>query len=389
MFFKETIIYKFLQIIFRFLISIKNSLIEIFNLFIYFLITFWIGFLLPIFYFFIKKNTTKKRSKKNNLKFNVILLYSKYTSFGDKKSRRFLSFENYSLLNTLKKIEYANIFTYFFDSNLAQIPIIGDFYFIYICKKNNINFILLSGYNQYSISAPNKFTLKFISENLKIKIITFWWDSVGENFYKASKELISLSYKNIYGDTSLVREFYRSPVLDLNLGTAINTDLISIRDINNRDIDIIFLGSWDSYRKNRKDFLDKLDFLKEFGYKIYLGGGNGKRRLTFEEYFSLLGRSKICINFSEAPGGRHQVKGRVFEALASKCLLLESENSQTCSFFEINKEFVSFSNPDEMIRKINFYLQNQEYLVEIAERGNKKFCDNFNYYSYWKKIFDF
>ena len=389
MFFKETIIYKFLQSIFRFLISIKNSSIELINLFAHYLITFWISLILPIFYFFIKKIAIKKRSKKNNLKFNVILLYSKYSSFGDKKSSRFLSFENYSLLNTLKKIKVSNIFTYFFDSTLNRIPIISDFYFIYICIKNNINFILLSGYNQYSISGPNKFTLKFISENLKIKIITFWWDSVGESFYKTSKELISLSYKNIYGDTSLVRDFYRSPTLDLNLGTAINTDLISTRDIKNRDIDIIFLGSWNSYRNYRKDFLDKLNVLKEIGYKIYLGGGNGKKRLTFEEYFSLLGRSKICINFSESSRGRHQVKGRVFEALASKCLLLESENCQTCSFFEINKEFVSFSDSDEMIRKIHFYLQNQDYLVEIAERGNKKFSDNFNYYSYWKKIFDF
>ena len=102
----------------------------------------------------------------------------------------------------------------------------------------------------------------------------------------------------------------------------------------------------------------------------------------------ILVNSVARINFSESSGGRHQVKGRVLEALASKCLLLESENCQTCTFFEINKEFVSFSNSDEMIKKIHFYLQNQEYLVEIAERGNKKFNDNFNYYTYWKKIFD-
>ena len=130
---KETIIYKFLRTIFRFLISLKHSLIKQFNLMVYFLIKFWIVLLLPIFYFFIKKITIKKISKKNNLKFNVILLYSKYTSFGNKKSSRFLSFENYSLLNTLKKIKVSNIFTYFFDSTINRIPIISDFYFIYIC----------------------------------------------------------------------------------------------------------------------------------------------------------------------------------------------------------------------------------------------------------------
>ena len=137
----------------------------------------------------------------------------------------------------------------------------------------------------------------------------------------------------------------------MNLGTAINNDLISIRDIKNRDIDIIFLGSWDSY-KNRKDFLDKLNLLKEFGYKIYLGG-NGKRRLTLRNILVCSEDPKYVLIFQS-----HQEEGIKLKVEYLRLWLvsayLESENCQTCSFFEINKEFVSFSNSDEMIKKYIF-----------------------------------
>ena len=120
-----------------------------------------------------------------------------------------------------------------------------------------------------------------------------------------------------------------------------------------------------------------------------IAGGHGNDRLTLEEYFELLGKSKICINFSESSMGKHQLKGRVYEALASKCLLLESENNQTKILFKLNKEFVSFKDPNDMIQKIKYFLENQIILKESAEEGNKKFCNEFNYESYWKNVLDF
>ena len=49
----------------------------------------------------------------------------------------------------------------------------------------------------------------------------------------------------------------------------------------------------------------------------------------------------------------------------------------------------SFKSANEMIKKTIYYLENEELLVEIAEKGYSKFNNKYNYFSYWKKILDF
>ena len=197
-----------------------------------------------------------------------------------------------------------------------------------------------------------------------------------------------MSFKNVYGDTSLIRHFYRSRKKDLNLGPAIDPSLICFKEFKKKDIDVIFLGSLDSYRSYRNEYINELNILKLSGINILIGGGHGSGRLTLEEYFNLLGRSKICVNFSESVEGKHQLKGRVFESMASKCLLLESFNNQISEFFDQDSDYISFNSPLDMTRKINFYLKNNDLLVQIADNGNRKFNNKYNYRNYWKKILD-
>jgi glycosyltransferase involved in cell wall biosynthesis len=388
--FKELIIFKYLKELFINLLRIKKIINNFLLDKILLLESLIIRIIMPSFYFLVKNIIYKSFSQKNKGKKKVILLFSQFKSNGNKRNRNFLSTENYFILNTLLKTKFAQVYTSFFDDWINRIPLIGDLFLLLKCYLNKIEYILLSTYNPITIKgSPRLFTLKFIVKKLNVKIISFWWDSISDNFYSSNKEVISMSFKNVYGDTSLRRSFYRSPAKDLNLGPAMDPILISPKELRDRDIDVIFLGSFDSYRSYRKEYLNKLELLKKEGYKILIAGGQGSDRLTLEEYFGLLGNSKICINFSESSLGKHQLKGRVYEALASKCLLLESENNQTKLLFKLNKEFVSFKDPIDMIEKIKYFLENQILLKKIAEEGNKKFCNEFNYESYWKNVLDF
>lgn len=386
---KETFIFKVLKIIFIKSKEVKNRAYTALIRSFLFLENILLRILIPIYYFILKKWIKLYSQNQEYKDIRVLFSYSQFKPF-KKRNKNFLATSNYFLLNTLQKTKKTKIYKSFFDDFINRIPVMGDLFIFSICFFKRINYLLLTDYHGFSVKGvPRLYTLRFISDKLNVKIITFWWDTVSDNFYTENKAILKISYKNVYGDTSLIRSFYRSNKEDLNLGPAMDPNLIYPKEINNRDIDVIFLGSIDSYRSYRKEYLDKLNLLKISGYKILIAGGQGERRLTLEEYFSLLGRSKICINFSESSLNKHQLKGRVYEALASKCLLLESENDQTKLFFENNKEFVSFNSADEMINKIKYYLENLQKLVEISEKGYSKFHKEYNYYSYWNKILDF
>ena len=139
-----------------------------------------------------------------------------------------------------------------------------------------------------------------------------------------------------------------------------------------QDIPVSFIGS--TRYKDRQDYLN---FIISKNIPIAIEGGQREKNLTAEQYASLIRRSQITLNFSQSPGGNHQLKGRVFEATASKCLLMENKNDITPTFFEPNKEYIQFDGNNDLVEKLLYYITMDKERNTIAENGFNKYQEHY------------
>lgn len=158
--------------------------------------------------------------------------------------------------------------------------------------------------------------------------------------------------------------------------------------------DEIFCGIWDSYVALKEIGGDKVHFLHE-GYDhlqnypvdyclkdvdvSFIGDLRGHRYSYYqvrpfgifsnaygEMHSEAVSRSKINLNFTH--GG---CSDRVYKVLASKGFLLTQPWPEMERDFKIGHDLDVFSNPQEYVEKINFYLKNEDVRERIAANGHE------------------
>lgn len=152
-----------------------------------------------------------------------------------------------------------------------------------------------------------------------------------------------------------------------------------------KDIDILFLGT-----AHNQERMECLHFLKDRlnGYSVYFGGGQRHEKLSHEKYAELTRRSKIVINFPFSPSGLDQVKGRVFESIACKSLLMERKNNKTSQFFDPLTEYVEYTSKEDLLKKIIFYQENNDIRERMAERALKTYITKWSHNQFWYQVFE-
>lgn len=148
-----------------------------------------------------------------------------------------------------------------------------------------------------------------------------------------------------------------------------------------QSIDVNFAGS-----KHHKDRIEYLSFLGKNLENISIRGGQNEETLSPQVYAALIRRSKINLNFPLHPFGFDQIKGRVFEVLAAKSLLLERANEVTKKLFTPGVDYIEFDSPQDALDKIKYFLDNEEKRIEIAGNGYKKYREKYSSDIFWKII---
>tara|TARA_R110000824_G_scaffold2474_1_gene11460 strand:+ start:3365 stop:4267 length:903 start_codon:yes stop_codon:yes gene_type:complete len=95
-----------------------------------------------------------------------------------------------------------------------------------------------------------------------------------------------------------------------------------------------------------------------------------------EEIFASHANSKIGINLStndNDPEGKTQMKQRVFEVPAGQGLLFSEYHPAVERYFEIDKEIITFSSPDEFHKKAKFLIKHPKIVEQIAKAGHERF----------------
>jgi len=90
------------------------------------------------------------------------------------------------------------------------------------------------------------------------------------------------------------------------------------------------------------------------------------------DMFQTLADSKITLNNHIDIAGHKAANMRLFEATGSGACLVTDWKENILDYFEVDKEVVTYRNPQECAEKIDYLLKNEEVRKSIALSGQKK-----------------
>ncbi len=136
--------------------------------------------------------------------------------------------------------------------------------------------------------------------------------------------------------------------------------------------DVSFVGQLHGNRRNW------IEGLRGRGISVAtFGYGSEGGAISAEEVFRIYRSSRISLNFADAGErllGRsqryRQIKARVFEVTGAGGFLLTQPADDLLDYFRIGDEIDTFSNLDELARKIEYYLSRFEARDRVAEAGH-------------------
>lgn len=266
------------------------------------------------------------------------------------------------------------------------------------CRKIKPQAIMLSinSWPPTHSGPPTVNTLSIIKKELDIPIVMFWFDIHVPQYIPVMANYSSISNFNVIFGSDNHSHIQIPPEVDyIYAGLAFENKYLDLPDIV-KDIDVGFLGTlWES----RASYIDNVI---SKGFKIYTNGGlftDGKiitatnrktvtNWIPYIDYLNLTSRLKISLNFSYLNEGKYQVRGRVWETMLCKTLLLEEDNPVTCRYFTPYVDYVPFTDIDDLIDKVRYYLSHEDEYDTIRLHGWETVTKYYNAKIFWQSIFE-
>lgn len=230
-----------------------------------------------------------------------------------------------------------------------------------------------------------------------IKVVALCSDMVTGQVDSTRRSLIQFYSKAadcLLNIDSLLVNINENGIMHIRGYTGVSPDIFFWQPVE-KDINVSFLGSRSAFYQSRREYLAYLKYyLSRRNIDFVVAGGqlpeeqeNGEA-LDINLYAGLLRRSKITLNFSRTIGDACQLKGRVFEALACRTLLLEEENPNTRLLFEEGVDYRAFFGKEDLFNKIIYYLDHHEEREAMALSGWKKVNELWNARNLWGYVFE-
>jgi glycosyltransferase involved in cell wall biosynthesis len=257
-------------------------------------------------------------------------------------------------------------------------------------RKLNPWIIFFSSYSPTRMRPSTQPSVKYLGilrKKMSSNIIFFWWDTCSDSFYDNHiKKLEKLKSIHLIIDNPLLDfgDKHRNLSDNSLIPLWTNYDENSFAKPLKKDIDVAFLGQISEYRDDRRNYIE---YLMEQNISGYIASLNRDQQVEHSKYFEILGRAKIGINFSYSVD-KHQLKGRVLEIMHSGAMLLETKNPQIEILFNDGIDYVSFSNKEDLVKKIKYYLIHEQERESIALSGRQKVLKLYNSKLFIKKIFE-
>jgi spore maturation protein CgeB len=174
---------------------------------------------------------------------------------------------------------------------------------------------------------------------------------------------------------------------------------LSAEEIEHYGNDIVFVGS---YYPNRAELFENLS---GFDFGIW---GPGWKKLEPEsnlrehirgthtrpsDWLKIYSASKIVLaTHYQDPKNRfpvYQASPRIFEALACGAFVISDNQRDVFSLFKDGEHLVRFNTPDDLIEKIQYYLDHPLEREKIARQGREEVLNNHTYVHRIEKLLSF
>jgi hypothetical protein len=287
----------------------------------------------------------------------------------------------------------------FADTNLGTSSVFNPDGYYYDHKKD-WNFALIE---QVVIEKPNIIFYEWINtqynpavevfsifHKMNIPVICFWWDFLYEGSREVAKLLTPFIHSHVIVDTPVAftndsrKEVYK-PMWPVPMNNFF------FRNEEEKTIPVSFPGGTIKGGAGgpREEYIT---FLKENGIDIFVGGT--KKEESTMEYADNLRRTKLALNVSQTflmtSNGKEQkaasIKGRSFEAINCGAVLLEPAGSFLCFYLTPDVDYITYTDEQDLLNKIRYYLDNEKERLEIAEHGYQTMQQNYNQLKYWNTI---
>lgn len=148
-----------------------------------------------------------------------------------------------------------------------------------------------------------------------------------------------------------------------------------------RPTDVLFIGTINAKRRLLLESLGEMP-----GRKLVIRERGVGRAISPEEYGRMTRKSKIVLNQCAAYGlEQEQLKGRITEALASGCCLLDDSLEQTPAYFLPGRDYIQYRKPEEVRGLVQDLLESGGW-KEIGERGHRTYRDEYSQRSFWDRV---
>ncbi len=192
----------------------------------------------------------------------------------------------------------------------------------------------------------------------------------------------------------VLQNFTQKPIFDipfgLNWGAFVHIPFDGWEKERDVDVSVTFGGSINTVYHDFRSRVRKLitDFREIYKnkYNVILASN-----LNREQYYELLGRSKISVNVVGIHGPYNY---RTNEIMQSGAMLYQLDNScysfktNISDYFENNKHLVTFDF-DHFEENLLYFLEHHQERLAIAKQGKDFLEKNYNYHNLYKQLFDF
>jgi len=139
-----------------------------------------------------------------------------------------------------------------------------------------------------------------------------------------------------------------------------------------RPTDVLFIGTINAKRRLLLDSLGEMP-----GRKVVIRERGVGRPISAEEYGRMTRQSKIVLNQCSAYGlEQEQFKGRIPEALAAGCCLLDDSLEQTPACFLPGRDYIQYSKTEEVRGLVQDLLESGRW-KEIGKRGHRAYRESY------------
>ena len=122
-----------------------------------------------------------------------------------------------------------------------------------------------------------------------------------------------------------------------------------------------------------------------------------KERLVFISFFTfyllveIFNQSKIVLGFSTV--GKNDdiniLKGRDFEVPLTGSFYITGYHEELKEYFELGKDIETYTSKEDLLKKVKYYLENDEERENIAKMGYEKCIKKYTAKESYEKVFGY